>query len=305
MSKIEIYYLDPLVGDDISAVTSRLCLEEFLAIKKKIGINIKFLFLAVMGFLKNVFSVIWRLWFLLWVFTTVLILLPILVIVISKSKWYPIYYKIARIWAKTILFVMGFRPKVEFEEIPKNNKSYMFCPNHTSMIDIMLLLSITKNPFVFVGKKELGNYPFFGYIYKRTSILVDRNNSKSKIEVFNASQKCIQNNLSICIVPEGKGPDDESIILDHFQNGSFRLAIENQIPIVPMTFFDCKKRFSFTFLSGGPGELRVKVHNFINTKEAILSDRNNIKSQIFNIIKNSLTADKGYMQTTLNAKTHN
>jgi 1-acyl-sn-glycerol-3-phosphate acyltransferase len=255
-----------------------------------------------MEFLKNIFIVIWRGWFFLWSFTTVIILLPILVIVISKSNWYSIYFKIARIWAKTILFIMGFWTKIEFEEIPEKDKSYMFCPNHTSMIDIMLLLSITKNPFVFVGKKELGKYPLFGYIYKRTSILVDRNNSQSKIEVFNAAKKCIQNNLSICIFPEGKVPDDESIILDHFQNGTFRLAIENQKPIVPMTFFDCKKRFSYTFLSGSPGELRVKVHNFISTKGTSLTDRNIIKNKIFDVIRNSLLANKSYMESSLTSK---
>lgn len=228
-----------------------------------------------------------------------------MVIVISKSNWYSIYFKIARIWAKTILFVMGFWTKIEFEEFPEKNKSYMFCPNHTSMIDIMLLLSVTKNPFVFVGKKELGSYPFFGYIYKRTSILVDRNDSQSKIEVFKAAQNCIKNNLSICIFPEGKVPDDESIVLDHFQNGVFRLAIENQIPIVPMTFFDCKKRFSYTFFSGSPGELRVKIHDFISTKETTLSDRNILKTKIYNVIRNSLLDDKSYMKTTLSSKKYN
>ena len=257
-----------------------------------------------MVFLKNIFILFWRLWFFLWAFTTVLILLPVLVIVISKNKWYRIYYNIARIWAKTILFIMGFWTKIDFEEFPEKNKSYMFCPNHTSMIDIMLLLSITKNPFVFVGKKELGNFHFFGYIYKRTSILVDRNDSQSRVKVFKAAQNCIKNNLSICIFPEGKVPDDESIVLDHFQNGVFRLAIENQIPIVPITFFDCKKRFSYTFFSGRPGELRVKIHDFISTKGATLSNRNNLKNKIYNVIRNSLLEDKSYMKSTLKSKTN-
>lgn len=268
-------------------------------------INFKFLILTLMKFLKIVPIVLWRLWSFLWLLLTVTILLPVLVIVISKKEWFGIYFKIARVWARTMLFIMGFRVKMESEEILEKNKSYVFCINHTSMIDIILLLSITKNPFVFVGKKELGKYPLFGYIYKRTSILVDRNNSKSKVKVFQMAQKCIQDNLSICIFPEGKVPDDESIVLDDFQNGAFRLAIENQIPIVPITFFDCKERFSYTFLSGGPGQLRVKVHKFVLTKGATLGDRNTLKNNIFCIIKNSLTADDSYMQTTLSSKITN
>ena len=43
------------------------------------------------------------------------------------------------------------------------------------MLDIMCMISIFKDhPFVFVGKAELSKIPFFGVIYKRACILVDR-----------------------------------------------------------------------------------------------------------------------------------
>ena len=44
-------------------------------------------------------------------------------------------------------------------------KSYMLVANHTSMLDIMLMLHLSRNPFVFVGKKELVNIPIFGFFY--------------------------------------------------------------------------------------------------------------------------------------------
>src|SRR5690606_20438248 len=106
--------------------------------------------------------------------------------------------------------------------------------NHTSMTDIMLMLAVVKdNPFVFVGKQELAKIPLFGFFYKRTSILVDRKNTKSKQEVFEQAQKRLAQGLSICIFPEG-GVPDENIILDEFKDGAFRLAIDHQIPIVPI-----------------------------------------------------------------------
>jgi 1-acyl-sn-glycerol-3-phosphate acyltransferase len=58
--------------------------------------------------------------------------------------------------------------------------------------------------------------------------------------------------LSVCIFPEGGVPDDESLLLDTFKDG-VRLAIEHQIPIVPISFADNKKRLSILFFSGGPG----------------------------------------------------
>jgi len=251
-----------------------------------------------MRILKSFLILFWRVWFYAWMLGTIIFLMPILVFVISKEKWYPIFFKIARIWAKTLLFVMGFTTKIEIKQKPEKNKSYLFCPNHTSIVDILLMLAITDSPFVFVGKKELGNIPIFGYIYKRTCILVDRNNTKSKIAVYDAAQNRLKNNLSVCIFPEGKVPDDESILLDQFQNGAFRLAIEHEIPIVPISFFDSKKRFSYTFFSGSPGKLRVKIHAFIETKNCTLKDRAYVKNETFQTIYASLIEDESYVRSS-------
>jgi 1-acyl-sn-glycerol-3-phosphate acyltransferase len=118
--------------------------------------------------------------------------------------------------------------------------------------------------------------------------LVDRSSSKSRYKVFELAQHRLHKGLSICIFPEGGVPDDESIILDPFKDGAFRLAIEHQIPIVPMSFIDNKKRFSFTFFSGKPGRMRVKVHPFITTKGLTLEDKNQIKEQARNLILKEL-----------------
>ncbi len=183
----------------------------------------------------------------------------------------------ARIWAKVILFGMGFYYKVEREQELELGKSYMLVSNHTSMTDIMMMLALVRNPFVFVGKKELSKIPLFGFFYKRTCILVDRNSSKSRMEVFQRAQKRLNQGLSICIFPEGGVPDDESILLDEFKDGAFRLALEHQIPIVPITFADNKERFSYTFLSGSPGLMRAKIHDFIETKGKNAGDKKEIR----------------------------
>ena len=237
---------------------------------------------------KSLAILIWRIWFYCWVIGTIIVAFPLLLIITSKESWYPTFFKIARAWGKTILFVMGFKVKKEFTEAIVKGKSYMFCANHTSMIDIMLMLSVVKNPFVFVGKAELGKLPIFGFFYKRTCILVDRDNPASRKAVFAEAQKKLNSGLSVCIFPEGRVPEDESIVLDTFKNGAFILAIEHKIPIVPMSFYDCKKRFSYTFFSGSPGNLRVKVHNFIPTNNYTISDKSILNQKTHNVIYNSL-----------------
>ncbi len=221
-------------------------------------------------------------------FVYILFFLPILIISITKEEWYPLFFKMARGWSIFILFGMAFRPVVKREVNYKKGKSYMFVANHTSMTDIMLMLYVSKSPFVFVGKKELSKIPLFGFFYKRTCILVDRNNPASRREVFNSAQRKLDLGYSVCIFPEGGVPDDESIVLDEFKDGAFRLAIQHKIPIAPMTFHDNKKLFSYTFFSGGPGKMRVKCHHLIPTGILEIEDKRMLKMQTREIILNEL-----------------
>lgn len=222
-------------------------------------------------------------------FVPIMVMFPFLVLSIISEKTYPIFFFMARLWARFILFGMGFYYKIEKEQKFEKGKSYMLVANHTSMTDIMLMLAVVKdNPFVFVGKAELAKIPIFGFFYKRTCILVDRSNSKSRFRVFEMAQHKINQGLSVCIFPEGGVPDDESIVLDEFKDGAFRLAIEHQIPIVPMTFVDNKKRFSFTFLSGTTGRMRVKMHSFVETKGLKLTDKAAVKKQVREVILKDL-----------------
>lgn len=240
-----------------------------------------------MAIIKYPFWIFYRVWFYVLVALPIILLLPILLISISREKWYPFFFKIARFWAKFILIGMGFNYKIIRNQKTEPKKSYMFIANHTSMVDIMLMLVSVKNPFVFVGKKELAKIPLFGFFYKRTCILVDRSSAKSRQAVFLRAQKRLKQGLSICIFPEG-GVPEEHVVLDSFKDGAFRLAINHQIPIVPMTFYDNKKRFSYTFFSGGPGRMRARIHEFLSTESLTIEDTKALNEKSRKIIWDEL-----------------
>lgn len=238
---------------------------------------------------QNIGFVLYRIWF--YVLVTVLIILffPLLAISTLSEKWYPQFFWLARnLWARPILLGMGCPQKIFWDQKLVKGKSYMLVANHTSMLDIMLMLRISRNPFVFVGKKELVKIPLFGFFYKRVCIMVDRGDSRSRTGVYRRAQRRIDQGLSICIFPEG-GVPEEDVVLDEFKDGAFKMAIAHNIPVVPMTFYDNKKRFSFTFLSGGPGLIRAKVHSFFET--ALLEDEDKItlREQVRQLIFTELT----------------
>ncbi|WP_264433489.1 lysophospholipid acyltransferase family protein [Flavobacterium agricola] len=158
------------------------------------------------------------------------------------------------------------------------------------MLDIMLMVLVAKNnPFVFVGKAELAKIPVFGFVYKRTCILVDRKDLKSKKNVYSEAHEKITSELSVCIFPEGGVNDDESAVLDPFKDGAFRLAIEHKLPILPITFYGLKDFFPFVLKKGKPGNVLVKIHEPIATESLSIEDKKDLNAACHDLILRQLT----------------
>ena len=238
---------------------------------------------------------VWNVWFYILGFIGIVISLPFLFIFSVKESYYPYFYWVVRnIWSNLIMYGMGFYPEIKFKQDIVKGKSYMLVSNHKSMIDIMLMLSLSKDPIVFVGKKELEKIPLFGYFYRRVCILVDRSSPESRKEVYAKAIKRLDTGISVCIFPEG-GVPDPSVILDKFKNGAFSLAIQFQIPIIPITFLDCEKKFPYFFaynhFYGSPGKLRANVHEFIETKGLNQENREFLKEKDYDIMHKDLLSN--------------
>ena len=150
-----------------------------------------------MKLVKYIFWIAYNLWFyILVLFFTIVVVLPSFIFVLINNKWYKYHYKVGVLWADLILLFMGMFPVKKGALKTQKNKSYIFVANHVSMIDVMLLISVIRNnPLVFIGKKELEKIPVFGFIYKKTMILVDRSSRESKKKVFEETKKKIFSGL--------------------------------------------------------------------------------------------------------------
>ncbi len=250
-----------------------------------------------MKFLKIPFLLIWRLWFYILMFTTIILMSPLLLIFTFKEEYYHLLWKLVRIWSKVLIYGMGFRLNIQLDEEIESNQSYMFCPNHASFMDPFVLIVLSKNPIVFVGKQELAKIPVFGFFYKKVVIMVDRSNPESRKRVYEMAKKRLQNGVSMAIFPEGLVPT-EDVVLAPFKKGAFSLAIEFDIPIVAHVYYDCKRLFSWDFLKGGLGVFRVRQHQFISTKELSIDEMEYLKDKTFDVIYNDLVNDKKYMNDT-------
>jgi len=230
---------------------------------------------------------LWRTWFALLAGVPIIIFALLIFISIAFDiQWLFTFFKY--IWSNYILFLMGLWPKVEGKELVDRNRSYIMIANHTSIIDIFVNLQLFRMPFVFVGKASLSKLPIFGYLYKKSNVTVDRKSPQSKKDVFNQVEKFVTKGNSVCIYPEGGIPDDTSIVLDRFKTGAFRMAIEHQLPILPMIFFDNKTKFPYTMFKGHPGTLNVKILPVIETKDLTLNDLKELVDYTYTIMYNEL-----------------
>ena len=247
---------------------------------------------------KYIFWTFYNIWFYVLVLViTIIILLPSFIFILLNKNWYRKFYVMGVLWSDLILFFMGMFPRRNKKLVTKPGCAYIFVANHISMIDVMLLVStVRKNPLVFIGKKELEKIPIFGYVYKKTMILVDRSSNESKKQVFEQTKEKLMTGISIGIFPEGTVPELD-VELAPFKHGAFTMAIEHQVPIVPITFLDNKKRFPWSFggliagSKGSPGRLRVKIHDPIETKGMIKEDRiklsNDVRELMLHDLRNS------------------
>lgn len=237
---------------------------------------------------------LWHIWVYLLISLPILIFSPLLILFTLSERTYAAFFWLARnLWAAPILYGMGCFPKIRYDQRLDRARSYMLVANHTSILDVMLMLRVSRNPFVFVGKKELVRIPIFGFFYKKVCILVDRESSRSRSGVYRRAEKRLQSGLSICIFPEG-GVPDESILLDSFKDGAFKMAIAHEIPIVPMTFFDCMRRFPFRFFAGSPGRLRARVYPFVETAHLGDADMEQLREEVRNLMLRNLEAGPGF-----------
>lgn len=216
------------------------------------------------------------------------LLLPFFLVPIyfpSRHRWTGI---LNRIWAKgTLLFCfLGYRVTVRKPLDPK--RTYIFCPNHFSYLDIP---TMGLNPIdtVFVGKQSMENVPVFGWMYRRLHIMVDRARLRSKYTTYVRSGLAIDEGKSLVIYPEGGIFSPYPPQLAPFKEGPFRLAIEKQIPVVPVTIPN-------NWIILPPHEFLVRLgivevifHEPIETKGMTNADLRQLMDHTYSVIEKELT----------------
>ena|SRR6478735_4728080 len=232
---------------------------------------------------------LYRMWVWFWFIVAFLILYPFFVLFIQRESWKIYAHNCNKIWAHVVFFLCNLPVKLEWRFRPDPKKSYVYCPNHSSYLDIPTLCYSLPGYAAFVGKAELAKVPLFGYMFRNLYIPVDRKSSKSKYDTVQAGFKMIDQGRSLSIFPEGTIPKGHGPAMIHFKDGPFRIAVEKQIPIIPITI-----PYNWIILPDDGKFLprrhlmKTIIHEPIETLGLTATDIPALKEKVFNIIEAEL-----------------
>ena len=245
-----------------------------------------------MKWISYLLSSIWRLWFLLIFILVFILFMPALFFFTALVKNEIIVAKLCRYWSKLTLYLSFIFPKIEWEEKLNKKEQYIFCPNHVSTLDIPFILAVLPVPLQYIGKAEIAKIPLFGYFFKNNSVIVDRENKRNAYGAFLKAGEKLKIGISMCIFPEGGIPKSD-VFLKKFKNGPFRLALDKNIKIVPITMPDNKSMFPEQYFKGRPGIVRVKIHKAIESDSLVEKSIESFNLSVYNTIFEQL---KNYEQ---------
>lgn len=200
----------------------------------------------------------------------------------GKIKGGNFIYKLCKIWARFVLFMLGIRHKNIFETALDTTRQYVFVFNHISYLDIPVILrSMNKMNFRVLGKAEMAKIPVFGFIYRSAAVLVERGDAEKRAKSVQQLKSVLHKGISIVIAPEGTFNTTHKP-LKNFYDGAFKVAIETQTSIRPMLFIDTYDRLHYeSVFSLSPGKSRTVFLDEIPVSGLTIDDVETLKQQVY------------------------
>ncbi len=229
---------------------------------------------------------VWAIYFLLLFVLFFFLFYPFFLYFLARRERYKKAHVLRRIWGRIIMFLSGLRPSTEYEEALDHREVYIFTPNHFSYLDILSVNVQMPYYFNFMAKSELAKIPFFKIFFNSIDIPVARSSVSGAKKALSLATERLQEGVSLLNFPEG-GIGESVPIMGSFKRGAFKLAIEHNIKVVPITLVDNWKRMPSGGLDAGgtPGKMRMIVHRPIDTSNLKDGDEEALAKQVYSIIE--------------------
>lgn len=167
--------------------------------------------------------------------------------------------RVGGLWARVIGWLTPMFVSVDGEEHIDPKQTYVVVCNHSSQYDILLVYGWLDLDLRWVMKEELRKMPGIGAGCEKVGhIFVDRSDPESARRAINEALARIGDGVGILFFPEGTRSLDGR--LKPFKKGAFRLAVDEQLPILPLTLLGTHEILPAKSAMLRPGKARIVIH---------------------------------------------
>jgi len=139
------------------------------------------------------------------------------------------------VWGDLAASAAGIDLRVEGQEHLWSHRPAVFIFNHQSGLELVLMLKLLRRDFTGIAKQELRHNPVFGPLFRAAGVVfVDRSNTAKAIQALGPAVEALRHGRSLIIAPEGTRSTTAHV--GRFKKGAFRLAMDADVPIVPVVF---------------------------------------------------------------------
>ncbi|XP_037735547.1 1-acyl-sn-glycerol-3-phosphate acyltransferase beta isoform X1 [Chelonia mydas] len=167
---------------------------------------------------------------------------------------------------KSFKYIYGLRFETTGLENFQIEEPCVIVSNHQSILDMIGLMEILPDNCVQIGKKELLYMGPVGLImYLGGVVFINRKStSNAKIVMARVAQTMLDENVKVWIYPEGTRNGNGDLL--PFKKGAFHLAIQAQVPIIPVVYSSFSSFYNPAKKLFTSGKIRVEVLQPIETK---------------------------------------
>jgi 1-acyl-sn-glycerol-3-phosphate acyltransferase len=248
--------------------------------------------------LKNILAGIFAIWALVIFVVTLLpvALLMWIIGLIKEPQRTEFFRVISKIWMRIFFFFTCCGLRIKGKENFERGEKYVVACNHNSLMDVPVTTPFIPGANKTIAKASMAKIPLFGLIYKRGSILVDRNDKNSRRDSFRKMKNVLDRGMHMCIYPEGTRNKTE-MPLKEFHSGAFRLACESGTPILPAVLFNTR-----TVLPPGKSlyfwPAKMEMHFLPPVKVQAGEDYELLKDKVYHLMSDYYTSHGGLPYTT-------
>ena len=237
--------------------------------------------------MKKILQPIYVVYVLLVSIVTVLPTLPFFVVLIFvfRKNVEKQVHNLVKKWATVWFWCMGM-PVKRIGKMPQG--TFVIVANHCSYLDALVIFPAIPVYFKPLGKKEIADLPIIGFVYKCIVVMVDRGSQQSRAKSVKMLWQALQNNCNIVIFPEGTFNESDAP-LKNFYDGAFKLAINAQVPILPLIIPDTINRWHYSaWWHWTPGKNRALFLPPVATKNMTQENMNTLKQNVYKLMEAEL-----------------